>query len=134
MKFFLSVFLILLISCDKNFKAPKPDFLLEEQVMEEILFDIGYLKAAKSKSFKVLNDNNVQADEYIYHKYKIDSTILRQNLNYYATKSFKKAKQIEEKIRLRFVNEKNDLEMRMADSTITLKKKDSLSGIVKINK
>lgn len=134
MKFFLSVFLILLISCDKNFKAPKPDVLLEEQVMEEILFDIGYLKAAKSKSFKVLNDNNVQADEYIYHKYKIDSTILRQNLNYYATKSFKKAKQIEEKIRLRFVNEKNDLEMRMADSTITLKKKDSLSGIVKINK
>jgi hypothetical protein len=134
MKFFLSVFLILLISCDKNFKAPKPDVLLEEQVMEEILFDIGYLKAAKSKSFKVLNDNNVQADEYIYHKYKIDSTILRQNLNYYATKSFKKAKQIEEKIRLRFVNEKNDLEMRMADSTITLKKKDSFSGIVKINK
>lgn len=106
--------------------APEPDNLIDQSVMEEILYDIKLLKASKSKSYKVLKDNNVQADLYIYEKYKIDSITLRQNIEYYATKSFKKSKEIEEKIRAKFIAKKAALEKKETDSIKAKKEKDSL--------
>ena len=130
MRFFLLVLLLVTVSCDKSFKAPEPDNLIDQPVMEEILYDISLLKAAKSKSYKILKDNNVQADLYIYEKYKIDSITLRQNIEYYATFSFKKAKGIEERIKLRFDAEKAQIEKIIQDSLKIKKDIDSvkLSG------
>jgi Glu-tRNA(Gln) amidotransferase subunit E-like FAD-binding protein len=126
MKRLLLFFFLIFISCDKSFKAPEPEILLKQSVMEEILYDISLLKAAKSKSYKILKDNNIQADIYIYNKYKIDSITLRENIAYYATKSFKKAKQIEENIGLKFKANKDNLEKRINDSLIVKKKNDSI--------
>ena len=130
MRFFLLVLLLVTVSCDKSFKAPEPDNLIDQPVMEEILYDISLLKAAKSKSYKILKDNNVQADLYIYEKYKIDSITLRQNIEYYATFSFKKTKGIEERIKLRFEAEKAQIEKIILDSLKIKKDIDSvkLSG------
>ena len=75
---------------------------------------------------KVLKDNNVQADLYIYEKYKIDSITLRQNIEYYATKSFRKSKEIEEKIGAKFIAKKAALEKKETDSIKAKKEKDSL--------
>jgi hypothetical protein len=96
--------------------------------MEEVLYDISLLKAAKSKNYKILKDNNVKADIYIYKKYKIDSVTLRQNIAYYATNSFKTAKQIEERIRLKFEDQKSELEKKIKDSLEKKKIKDSLKS------
>ncbi|NQY28140.1 MAG: DUF4296 domain-containing protein [Flavobacteriaceae bacterium] len=126
MRFFLLVLLLVTVSCDKSFKAPEPDNLIDQPVMEEILYDISLLKAAKSKSYKILKDNNVQADVYIYEKYKIDSITLRQNIEYYATFSFKKAKGIEERIKLRFDAEKAQIEKIIQDSLKIKKDIDSV--------
>ncbi|PHS06259.1 MAG: hypothetical protein COA88_10895 [Kordia sp.] len=126
MRFFLLVLLLVTVSCDKNFKAPEPDNLIDQPVMEEILYDISLLKAAKSKSYKILKDNNVQADVYIYEKYKIDSITLRQNIEYYATFSFKKAKGIEERIKLRFDAEKAQIGKIIQDSLKIKKDIDSV--------
>jgi len=130
MKRFLLVLLLIIVSCDKSFKTPEPDNLIDQPVMEEILYDISLLKAAKSKSYKIIKDNNVQADVYIYEKYKIDSITLRQNIEYYATTSFKKSKEIEERIRLRFDADKAKVEKIIQDSLKIKKDKDSvkLSG------
>tara|TARA_B110001454_G_C12381103_1_gene292666 strand:- start:112 stop:537 length:426 start_codon:yes stop_codon:yes gene_type:complete len=128
MKSYLLVFFLIFISCDKSFKAPKPEVLLEESVMEEVLYDISLLKAAKSKNYKILKDNNVKADVYIYNKYKIDSVTLRQNIAYYATNSFKTAKQIEERLRLKFEDQKSELEKKIKDSLEKKKIKDSLKS------
>lgn len=114
-----------------SFKAPEPDNLIDQPVMEEILYDISLLKAAKSKSYKILKDNNVQADVYIYEKYKIDSITLRQNIVYYATSSFKNAKGIEERIKLRFDAEKLEIEKIIQDS---LKKKKDMDSVKLSNK
>jgi len=114
------------MSCDKKFVAPEPDSLIDHTVMEEILYDIKLLKASKSKGYKVLKDNNVQADLYIYEKYKIDSITLRQNIEYYATKSIKKSKKIEENIKAKFIAKKAALEKKEADSIKAKKEKDSL--------
>jgi len=126
MRFLLLVLLLVTVSCDKSFKAPEPDNLIDQPVMEEILYDINLLKAAKSKSYKILKDNNVQADVYIYEKYQIDSTTLRQNVEYYATFSFKKTKEIEERIKQRFDTEKAQIEKIIQDS---LKKKRDTDSV-----
>jgi len=122
----LLVLLLITVSCDKKFVAPEPDNLIDQSVMEEILYDIKLLKASKSKSYKVLKDNNVQADLYIYEKYKIDSLTLRQNIEYYATKSFKKSKEIEGNIKAGFEVKKAAVEKRIADSLKAKKAKDSV--------
>ncbi len=113
-KIIVLIMLFFILSCDKKFKAPKPDVLIEQPVMEDILYDISLLKAAKSKKFKVLNDNNVNAGAFIYKKYKIDSIILRQNIEYYATNSFKTAKGIEERIGLKLKSEMTKVEQQIA--------------------
>lgn len=125
---FLLVLLFVTVSCDKNFRASEPDNLIEQDVMEEILYDIKLLQASKSKKYKILKDNNVQADTYIYDKYKIDSITLRQNIEYYATDSFKESKKIEERIRLRFVADKEAIEKVIQEELKDKKIKDSLKA------
>jgi len=125
----LLILLLITVSCDKKFVAPEPDNLIEQSVMEGILYDIKLLKASKSKSYKVLKDNNVQADLYIYQKYKIDSITLRQNIEYYATESFKKSKEVEENIKAQFEANKAALEKSIADKIKTDKARDSIKKI-----
>lgn len=124
---FLLIIMLLLVSCDKSFKALEPEHLIEQEVMEDILYDINLLKAAKSKNYRILKDNNIQIDAYIYEKYDLDSITLRENIAYYATESFKKYKELENNIRLRFVTEKNKLEL-------DVNKRDSINKFQGIQK
>ena len=117
---------LFILSCDKNFKSSKPGVLIDQPVMEDILYDISLLKAAKSKKFKVLNDNNVNADDYIYNKYKVDSITLRQNIEYYATNSFEIAKNIEDKIALKLKSEMMKVEKKVIQDKKAGKVKDTV--------
>ena len=59
-------------ACNENpVKLPKK--LLDEATMENILYDVAILQA-----------NKIDAKNYIYKKYKIDSTTYHQNNRYYA--------------------------------------------------
>ncbi len=123
-----TLFLVLItvfFSCDKTFKAPKPDRLLEKQQMEDVLYDIKFLAAAKSKSYNIFKNNNLNAASIIYEKYKIDSITLYQNIAYYSTNSFKTYKKMEHNIQLRFKAEKEkiDAKLREKDSVRINKKK-----------
>lgn len=62
----------------------KPEKLLTEQEMENIMYDISMLQAIRSFAPQKLTDNNVNAHTYIFKKYKIDSLTLAQNQLYYA--------------------------------------------------
>ena len=96
---------LVLFSCDDKFQNKKPEQLIEKDKMEDILFDLKLFQAARSRGFKQLKDNNFQEAEYIYHKYKIDSTTLTSNLAYYST-NYKVYRKMEENIRARFVEKK----------------------------
>jgi hypothetical protein len=102
------------MSCDKTYKAPEPELLIEQKVMEDILYDIKLLKSSRSKNYRILKDNNVQVDAYIYEKYKLDSITLRENIAYYASASFKTYKEIENNIKLRFEAEKEKIEKEIS--------------------
>ena len=87
----LSVFMV---SCSKN-PVPKPDNLLDEEVMTDMLFDIAILQAAEGTMKHRLEENNIDVKTYIYKKYKIDSLTYYQNQKYYAgeTRKYKKMHQ-----------------------------------------
>jgi hypothetical protein len=79
---YLSLFLAI-FACGKN-PVPQPKVLLNEETMENILFDVAVLQAAKANSPDVLQSNNIDSKDFIYKKYKIDSATYHQNNRYYA--------------------------------------------------
>lgn len=99
---------IWLLSCSNN-PVPKPDNLLEEEVMTDILYDLAILQAIDGSFPNKLTENNIESKKYIYKKYKIDSIIYYQNQRYYAAdmKKYKKMYQ-EVQDRLDEANKKNN--------------------------
>ena len=92
MKQLLLIFFgVLIISCSNN-PVPKPDNLLSEEVIKDILFDAAIIQAAEVASPNGLANNNIKATTFIYEKYKIDSITYYQNQKYYAAdvKKYKK--------------------------------------------
>lgn len=125
MKKIVSVLVIVLMACNEVHKSPKPDKLLSQESMIDIMYDIRVMNAAQSKNYKKVKDSSVFIDKFIYHKYKIDSIILRQNLDYYATNSFKTAKDIEFAVQQRLEEVKKEIsaELRKIDSVKLPKEK-----------
>lgn len=113
------IFVIVLLACTDVHKSPKPTNLIEKDKMVNIMYDIRLISAARSKNYKKLKDSAVFTDAYIYHKYQIDSLTFRQNLDYYATQSFKEFKDIEHSVKLRL-----DINKKKVQNEI--KRKDSL--------
>jgi hypothetical protein len=72
-----------IIACAEN-PVPKPKVLLDEETMENIIFDVAVLQATKANSPEVLQSNNIDTKDFIYKKYKIDSATYHQNNRYYA--------------------------------------------------
>jgi hypothetical protein len=82
---------ICLVACSNN-PVPKPDNLLDEEVMTNILFDIAILQAAEGSMPLRLSEEQINSNTYIYKKYAIDSLTFYQNQRYYAAdvKQYKK--------------------------------------------
>lgn len=92
------------VSCQKA-AIEKPDSLIDEDVMVDIIYDLAILEAIKSQNPISLETNNINPNEYVYKKYKIDSLQFAKSDQYYATeiKTYKKiydrvGKKIEEKM------------------------------------
>lgn len=84
--FLLFIILFLLTACGHDKPVPKPEKLLSEKEMENIMFDMALLQAMRSSAPKVLDDNGVDVKNYIYKKYKTDSLTYNQNHTYYASR------------------------------------------------
>jgi hypothetical protein len=72
-----------LFACSEN-PVKRPNKLLDEATMENILFDVAVLQAAKINAPEILQANKIDSKDYIYKKYKIDSATYHQNNRYYA--------------------------------------------------
>ncbi len=75
--------ILVIFACSKN-PVKEPKVLLDEETMENILFDVAVLQSARANSPEVLQANNIDSKDYIYKKYKIDSATYHQNNRYYA--------------------------------------------------
>ena len=93
---FILFFALFVVSCSKN-PVPKPDNLLDEETMINILYDISLLQAIDGSLPNKLMEQDIKMDQYIFEKYKIDSTTYRQNQLYYAGDA-RKYKKIYDKV------------------------------------
>lgn len=93
---FLLFVCILNFSC-QNEAVEKPAKLIEEETMIAIFYDLSVLESLKSNSPQVLEKHQIDAYNYIYKKYKIDSLQFVQNNLYYAS-DLKKYKKMYEKV------------------------------------
>jgi hypothetical protein len=101
MKIVVPLFLLftILISCQKP-AVPKPDNLIDEEVMADIMYDISILEAMKSQKAFVLEANEINPNTYIYKKYKVDSLQFANSDKFYAS-DIKKYKEIFDKVNKR---------------------------------
>jgi len=81
------IFLILvLVSCgNEGKKTPKkPENLIVKEKMVDIIYEMSLLSAAKGVNRRLMEQEGIYPDKYVYAKYKIDSTQFAQSNEYYA--------------------------------------------------
>jgi len=83
-KLYSIVLIITLLSCNDTL-LEKPDNLIPEDKMVEILKDLAIVNAAKSTNVAVLHENNIEPMTYIFEKYGIDSLQFVESDRYYAS-------------------------------------------------
>lgn len=106
---FFSV-LFLSVGCGKSV-VEKPDNLIEEGKMVDIIYDLSLLESIKSQKPIVLEENHINPNTYIYKKYKIDSLQFAKSNQYYSS-DLGNYKKIYEKVakRLEEANKAADLQ------------------------
>ena len=111
-KLVLIIGAILLFASCNNSAVQKPDKLIDEDTMANIIYDLSVLEAMKSRNPQLMRNST---SEYVYKKYHIDSVQFVRNNQYYASE-IDKYKKIYEKVNTRIESEK-----KLADSLVKLK-------------
>lgn len=84
MKKLLYLVVCLVFSCNPSVEKPKkPENLIPEDKMVDIMYDIFILNSAKGVNKKMLELNGILPKDYVFEKYSIDSTQFAESNNYY---------------------------------------------------
>lgn len=86
-KYILILLLLTIVfSCGKNniIEPEKPDNLISESKMVDILYDMSIVSAAKGVNKKLLENKGVHPEEFVYNKYDIDSIQFAESNAYYS--------------------------------------------------
>lgn len=121
-KILFITFLVLLSACEKKEVVAKPENLIAEPMMEQIIFDLTYIKAIEGQDRKLADIVKGKENNYIYTKYNIDSLQLAQSNIYYASYP-EKYGAMYERIENRFERMKDSVNASMRANTKT---RDSL--------
>lgn len=105
---------LFLASCNHN-AVEKPENLIEEEVMTNILYDLSILEAMKSQNPYAPQNQSMNPKDYIFKKYKIDSLQFATSNRYYVSQieAYKKMYDL--------VNERLEKEKKAADSLVLIK-------------
>lgn len=76
--------LLAFTSCYKVKKPNKPENLIPKDKMVSILIDMSIMSSAKGVNKKLLENNGIVPEAYIYEKHEIDSTMFAESNSYYA--------------------------------------------------
>ncbi|MVO10080.1 DUF4296 domain-containing protein [Flavobacterium sp. TP390] len=114
---------LVLFSCAEN-PVPKPDRLLSEETMVDILYDTALLQASEAYLPNKLTENKIRIKNYIYTKYDLDSTTYYQNQRYYAA-DFKKYKRMYKKVSDRLQQRKTELDTLIAQENRNVPEKST---------
>ena len=79
----LYIVLLLSVACQDVHRPEKPENLISEEKMIDILTDVYLSNAAKSVNNKVIRQKGLKLDSLIYKKYQIDSLQFLKSHEYY---------------------------------------------------
>ena len=113
------VVLSILVSCKKEL-VKTPNHLIEKDKMINIMYDLSLLEAIKIQNPSSLDTFNINPNDYIFKKYRIDSIQFAQSNIYYAA-DYKEYKLMYEKIKARLDNNKS-----LVESLIRIQKKKDI--------
>ncbi|WP_299366126.1 DUF4296 domain-containing protein [Winogradskyella sp.] len=124
--FILLGLLLLFFACDNESKPKKPSNLIPRDKMENILYDLYIVNAAKGTNKKVLEKNNVIPETYILTKYGIDSLQFAESNSYYAFDSEEYRKMVDN-VKTRLQDDKEYFEdLQKKEGEAAKKRRDSL--------
>lgn len=125
----LICFASVLFSCGKKMKPEKPNNLIPEKEFTEILFDMFVINSAKGVNKKVMEENGLKPEQYIYDKYQIDSLQFAKSNEYYAFDSEKYAG-ILNKVKQNVENQKKMFEKQLEEEEVKNKRRlDSIRAL-----
>ena len=83
MRYIFYILFIFIFSCQSVEKVQKPDQLINEEKMVDILTDLAILRSAKDVNSNRLSKFIEEPFYHITRKYNIDSLTLEKNIEYY---------------------------------------------------
>ena len=133
-----ALILLVFAACQSVDHAEKPENLIAEDKMIDVLTDLLKLDAAESFSSIEYEKREVSTKELIFKKYKIDSLQFVKSSEYYA-EDFKTNERIYDSVRARLENEKNVLDSlvdqeREEEKAERAKKKEDKIRSLEVNK
>ncbi|MEM5565633.1 DUF4296 domain-containing protein [Psychroserpens sp. AS72] len=118
--------LIVFLSCSN--KVKKPDNLISEEKMVDIIYEASILTAAKGVNKKALEDKGIEPENFVYSKFNIDSLQFVNSLDYYAN-SIETYDNIYTK-----VEERLNADKELYEDDIKGNKKETNKKVPKVNK
>lgn len=84
MRYLVGILLcVIVFSCNKVKKPAKPENLISKDKMVAILVDLTIYNSAKGSNKRLIDNNGVSIDSYIYKKHNIDSIQFKESNDYY---------------------------------------------------
>lgn len=81
--FCLVVLVMSVLACSDVQEHKVPERILSEDQMVEIYTDMMLLDAIRRGNTKIYDAYDIDVQEHIYNKFKIDSALLKDNIDYY---------------------------------------------------
>lgn len=81
---YLIALLLVFSACQNVEKTKKPDDLIAEDEMVEVLTEISIMTSARNFNKRQFEETGIEPDKYIFEKYGIDSLQFERSNNYYA--------------------------------------------------
>jgi Domain of unknown function (DUF4296) len=117
--------LVFLIGCKKEL-VKEPKRLIDKEKMVDIIYDLSLIDGMKVQDPSLIDSLKMSTNQYIYKKYKIDSTQFAQSNSYYAADS-KEYEKMYNKVKARIEKNKDEI----AAAVKAKAKKDSLVEVRK---
>lgn len=106
--------LLLFFSCQDIKEIEKPDNLISEDKMVEVLTDLSVINSAKNFNKRFLEETGIRPNTYLYEKHQIDSLQLAKSTEYYA-KKYEILDRIYSRVKVNLEKMKVDLETIRAE-------------------
>ena len=127
MRIILTLIILVIVQSCKDFNNKKPENLISEDKMVEILFDLEIINAARGDNKKIIEEKISNINNYLQNKYKIGIDQFENSISYYSSDILKYSSIIQE------VEQKLDSTKNLIEKKINAKRnrQDSLINISK---